>query len=116
MRAARELSVNQTLIKRDGIRPATGMWGVGRDLNRVLVSVMMLLLHERRERGLLNKTLRGATTEIQDTRHARVSHDIHHVQHVMNEIEHEVVVLYKTSPGDTECETTVDNCRTEDRY
>src|ERR1044072_95645 len=107
MRAARELSVNQTLIKRDGIRPATGMWGVGRDLNRVLVSVMMLLLHERRERGLLNKTLRGAATEIQDTGHARVSHDIHHAQHILNEIEHEFFLLFKPSPGDTDCETTV---------
>src|ERR1044071_5326910 len=108
MRAARELSVKQTLIKRRGIRPATGMWSVGRDLNRVLVSVMMLLLHERRERGLLDKTLRSATTEIQDARHPRVSHDIHHVQHILNEIEHEVVLLFKTSPGDTDCETTVD--------
>src|SRR4029079_16691808 len=66
MRAAREFSVNQSFIKRHGIRSATGMWSVSRDLDRVLVAVMMLFLHERRQRGLLNKTLRCSTAEIQD--------------------------------------------------
>src|ERR1044072_2033137 len=109
MRAPRELSVNQTLIKRHGIRSATGMWSVSRDLNRILVPVMMLLLHERRKCSLLDKTLRGASPEIQDPRDARIRHHIHHVQHVLNEIEHKVVLLFKTCPSDTDRETAIDN-------
>ena len=41
------------------------MWSIGRDLNRILVSVMMFLLQERRQRRLLNKTLSGAAAEVE---------------------------------------------------
>src|SRR5262249_1633834 len=116
MRAARELAVDQSLVKRHCIGSTSRMRSVSRDLNRVLVPVMMVLLEERRERGLLDKTLRRAATEIEYSRHARVHHHGHHIKHILNHVEHETVLLLESRARNPDRQTTVSNRRTEDRH
>src|SRR5678816_4548609 len=77
---------------------------------------MMLLLHERRERRLLNETLRRPTTEIENSRHTRVDHHVHHVEHVLNRVEEKSILLLKTRPRNPNRQTTISNRRTEDRH
>src|SRR6185503_1745691 len=62
--SAREFSVDQSFVKRHCIRSSARVRSDSRDLNRVLVSVVMFLLHKRRESRLLNKTLRSSAAEI----------------------------------------------------
>ena len=73
-------------------------------------------MQERRECRLLNKTLRCAAAETEYSGHARVNHDIHHIEHVLNDVEHEVVLLLETCACDPDGEATVGNRRTEDRH
>ena len=74
----------------------------------------MFLLEKRRERGLLNKTLRCAAPEINDAGDTGVSHHIHHVENILDDVEHEIVLLLKTSTRNTDCQTAISNCRAED--
>src|SRR6185369_16938770 len=92
------------------------MRSVSRDLDRVLVPVMMFLLQKRRERRLLNETLRRPTTEIENSRDARVDHHVHHVEHVLNRVEEKSILLLKTRPRNPNRQTTISNRRTEDRH
>src|ERR1044071_5323811 len=109
MRAARELSINQSLIKRNSIRSTTRMRGVRRNLDRILVPVMMFLLQERRERRLLNETLRRPAAEIEYPGNTRVDHHIHHVQHILDDVEQETVLFLEARPCNSHCETTIRN-------
>src|SRR5713226_2913274 len=63
-RAASELAVNQRFIKCDGARPATWMRRIGGDLNRVLVTVDLLLENVRRHLCLTNEALGDAAAQI----------------------------------------------------
>src|SRR5687768_6815003 len=76
---------------------------------------MMFFLQERRKRSLLNETLGRATTEIDDARDACLGHYIHHVEYVLDDVEEEVVLLFKSSAGDADRQATVGDCWTEDR-
>ena len=46
----------------------------------------------------------------------RVDHHVHHVEHVLNDVEQEVVLLLESRARDADCKTTVSNRRTEDRH
>jgi hypothetical protein len=63
--AASELAVNHPSSNDTALIDRLDVAQSVRDLNRVLVPVMMFLLQERRERRLLNKTLRGPAAEIE---------------------------------------------------
>src|SRR5215213_1568506 len=92
------------------------MRSISRDLDRVLVPVMMFLLQERRERRLLNETLGRSAAEIEYPGDTRIHHDIRHVQHVLDRVEEEVVLLLEPRPRNPDCKPTVSNRRTEDRH
>ena len=42
--------------------------------------------------------------------------DVHHVEHVLNDIEHEVVLLLKTGGRDAHRDAAISHCRTENRH
>src|SRR5215212_1788297 len=87
-----------------------------RDLDRVLVPVMMFLLQERCERRLLNETLRGPTAEVEYSRDARIDHDIHHIEHVLDRVEEKIVLLLKPRSSNSNRKSAIGNPRAEDRH
>src|SRR5215210_2986388 len=89
---------------------------VGRDLDRVLVTLMVVLEDERRNFCLLHKTFRRATAEIYHAREPRARSDVGHVQYVLNDVKHEVIFLFKTSGRDSDRDAAVSNCGAENRH
>ncbi len=113
MRAASEFSVNQSFIKANRVGPPAWMRGVGRDLNRILVTLMVILEDERRNLSLLNKTLRSAATEIDDSGETRAGGDVCHVEHVVDLVEDEVVLLFETRGGNSNGDAAIGDGRTD---
>src|SRR5438128_10962160 len=93
MRAASELAVNQPLVERDGVGTAAWMRRIRRDLNCVLVTVMMVFEDRRRSLSLLDKTLSGAAAEIDHSGNTGPHADAHHVQNVLDDIKLKIVLL-----------------------
>src|ERR1043166_8911138 len=88
---------------------------VSGNLNRVLCGVVMFFLQERRDCCLLYKTLGGAATKIDDPRDARMRHHIHHIEHILLDVEDEAVLLFEPRTRNSNSKPTIGNCRTEDR-
>src|SRR6185437_786062 len=88
---------------------------VSGNLNRVFMSVVMLFLQERRDCCLLYKTLRGAATKIDDSGDARMRHHIHHIEHILLDVENKAVLLFEPRTRNSNSKPTIGNCRTEDR-
>src|SRR5215813_1727697 len=89
---------------------------VGSDLHGVFVTVMLLFEDIRSRLALLNKTLRRAPTEIYNTRNSCFAVDVHHVEYILDDIEHEVVLLLKSRSGNTHGDTAIGNRGAEDRH
>src|SRR6266545_7505258 len=92
------------------------MWGVGSDLNGILVTLMVILEDEGRDLCLLNKTFRCATAQIDNPSKARARRDVCHVQHVLDDVKHEVVLLFKTRGGNSNRNAAIGDGRTKDRH
>src|SRR2546425_7455685 len=65
-RAAAKLAIDQRFVEGDGGRAAARMRRVGRELNRVLVAVNLLLENVRRHFCLPKKTLGDAAADVND--------------------------------------------------
>src|SRR6476620_12518083 len=116
MGPARQLAVDQSLVKRYSIRAPAGVGRVGCDLNGVLVTLMMILQDERRNFRLLHKTFWRTPAEIYYSGQTRARGHVCHVQHVLHYVEHEVVFLFKTGRGNSHSDPTIGNCGTKNRH
>src|SRR5688572_32927170 len=89
------------------------MRSVCSDLNRVLMPVMVILRDERRYFRLLNKTFRCPATKIDNSSHSSASGYIHHVEDVLDNVEHEIVLLFKARGSNSHSNSAVSHCRAE---
>src|SRR6266404_9875914 len=92
------------------------MGSIGRDLNRILVTMMMIFEDHGRHLSLLQEALARATAKIDHSGYARAHANLHHVQHVLNHVELKVVFLFKASGGNPDRNATIGNRRTENWY
>ncbi len=92
------------------------MGSVRRDLNGILMPVMMLLRQKRRDCGLLNEALGCSTAEIDDSTDTSVGHNVHHVENVLDDIEHEIILFLEAGAGDTDGKAAIGDSRTENRH
>src|SRR6185436_20321110 len=95
--------------------PTTRMRRVSSYLNCILVTMMMVLGYEGRNFGLLNKAFRSSTAEIDNSCDSSTSCDVHHVENVLDDIEHKVILLLKAGRCDTYSNATVGYGWTKDR-
>src|SRR5215471_18409911 len=80
---------------------------IRRKLNRVLVTVDLLLEDMRRHLGLADKALGDAAADVNDPGDARADRDLGHVEHVLNDVELKIVFLLKTRAGDPDRNTAL---------
>src|SRR5688572_1594291 len=91
------------------------MRGVGRNLNRVFVPVMMIFGDKGGDFSLLNEALGCAATQIDNSSNPGASGNVHHVEHVLYDVEHEVVLLLKTRRRNTYGDSAIRHRRAENR-
>src|SRR5438105_11566044 len=84
-------------------------------LNRVFVSVYLLLKDVRRHFRLADKALGDAAADVDCSRHARADSNLRHVQNVLHDVELKVVLLFKPRPGNAYSDPTFGDTRTKNR-
>src|SRR5438552_14260385 len=89
---------------------------IRRDGDGVLVTACGDFDDAGRNLGLLDKTLCGSSSQIDNARNPSARRDLCDIQYILNDIKLKIVLLFESGSGDPDRNGAIGYCRTEDRY